>query len=330
MKKFINSVDQVENEMATGFAKAYPQYLKKIDYGNVFVRAEKDPGKVAILCGGGSGHEPGHCGYVGKGMLDAFVAGPIFTSPTPDLIYEGIKAVQTDKGVLLMVMNYSGDIMNFEMAAEMAEADGIKVDKVIINDDVAVEDQSLSDGRRGVAGSVLVNKITGAKAESGASLEEVKAVAEKAIENVRSMGAAISPCTLPSMGKPGFEIAEDEIEIGIGVHGEPGTFTGKSMPVNDLVDIILDRILNDIDYNNSEVAVMINSAGATPLMELYIINDHVADVLAEKNIKVHRTFCGHYMTSIDMAGFSISIMKLDDELKKLLDAAADTPSLTIR
>ncbi|XME03771.1 dihydroxyacetone kinase subunit DhaK [Lachnospiraceae bacterium C1.1] len=330
MKKFINSVDQVENEMATGFAKAYPQYLKKIDYGNVFVRTEKDPGKVAILCGSGSGHEPGHCGYVGKGMLDAFVAGPIFTSPTPDLIYEGIKAVQTDKGVLLMVMNYSGDIMNFEMAAEMAEADGIKVDKVIINDDVAVEDQSLSDGRHGVAGSVLVNKITGAKAESGASLEEVKAVAEKAIDNVRSMGAAISPCTLPSMGKPGFEIAEDEIEIGIGVHGEPGTFTGKSMPVNDLVDIILDRILNDIDYNNSEVAVMINSAGATPLMELYIINDHVADVLAEKNIKVHRTFCGHYKTSIDMAGFSISLMKLDDELKKLLDAAADTPSLTIR
>ncbi len=328
MKKFINAVSDVENEMIQGMVKAYPQYLRKLDCGNVLVRAERKENKVALIGGGGSGHEPGHCGYIGEGILDACVPGAVFTSPTPDMIYEGIKSIDTGKGVLMMVMNYTGDVMNFEMAAEMAADEGIQVDQVIINDDVAVKDSTWTTGRRGVAGAVLVNKITGAKAESGASLEEVKAVAEKAIANVRTMGAAISPCTIPAAGRPGFEIGEDEIEIGIGVHGEPGTYRDKMMTADQITDILLERILGDLDFTGREVAVLINSAGATPLMELFIINNHVADVLASKNIKVYKTFCGEYMTSLEMAGFSITLLRLDDELKELLDAKAVTPAFT--
>ncbi len=328
MKKFINAVADVENEMIQGMVKAYPQYIKKLDCGNVLVRPQRNENKVMLLSGGGSGHEPGHAGYIGEGMLDAYVPGAVFTSPTPDMIYEGIKVIDNGKGVLLMVMNYTGDVMNFEMAAEMAAEDGIKVDHVIINDDVAVKDSTWTTGRRGVAGTFLVNKITGAKAESGASFEEVKAAAEKAIANVRTMGAAISPCTAPAAGRPGFEIGDDEIEIGIGVHGEPGTYRDKMMPADKIVDILLERILSDIDFNGREVAVLINSSGATPLMELYIINNHLADVLASKNIKIYKTFCGGFMTSMEMAGFSISLLRLDDELKELLDARASTPAFT--
>ena len=221
MKKFVNSVDTVEDEMIQGLVKAYPQYLKKLDCGNVVVRADKKEGKVALISGGGSGHEPAHAGYVGEGMLDAAVAGAVFTSPTPDQVYEGIKAIATDAGVLMVIKNYTGDVMNFEMAGEMAEADGIKVAQVVVNDDVAVEDSLYTVGRRGVAGTVFVHKIAGAMAETGASLEEVQAVAQKVIDNVRTMGAAITPCTVPASGKPGFELAEDEMEIGIGIHGEP-------------------------------------------------------------------------------------------------------------
>ena len=326
MKKFINDVAAVEDQMIQGMVKAFPQYVRKLDCGNVVVRAKKKEGKVAIISGGGSGHEPAHGGYVGKGMLDAAVAGAVFTSPTPDQVYEGIKAIATEAGVLMVIKNYTGDVMNFEMAGEMAQADGIKVKQVVTNDDVAVKDSLYTVGRRGVAGTIFVHKIAGAKAETGASLDEVQAVAQKVIDNVRTMGAAIAPCTVPAAGKPGFELKENEMEVGIGIHGEPGTHREPVKPADQVVDGLLEKILADIDYKGSEVAVMINGAGGTPLMELFIINNHVSDVLAAKGIKVYKTFVGEYMTSIEMQGFSISLLKLDDELKTLLDAPADTPA----
>ena len=325
MKKFINAVDKVEDQMIQGMVKAYPQYIRKLDCGNVVVRSNKKEGKVALISGGGSGHEPAHGGYVGEGMLDAAVAGAVFTSPTPDQVYEGIKAIATDAGVLMVIKNYTGDVMNFEMAADMARDEGIKVAQVVVNDDVAVKDSLYTVGRRGVAGTVFVHKIAGALAETGADLDAVQAVAQKVIDNVRTMGAAIEPCTVPAAGKPGFELAEDEMEVGIGIHGEPGTHREKILTADEITDKLLAQILADIDYTGSEVAVMINSSGATPLMELFIINNRVADVLAEKGVKVYKTFVGEYMTSIEMAGFSISLLKLDDQLKGLLDAKADTP-----
>lgn len=325
MKKIINNVDAVENEMVLGMVKAYPQYIKKLDCGNVVVRARKKEGKVALISGGGSGHEPAHGGFVGEGMLDAAVAGPVFTSPTPDQIYEGIKAIATDKGVFMVVKNYTGDVMNFEMAAEMAEMDGIPVKYVVTNDDVAVQDSLYTVGRRGVAGTIFVHKIAGAKAEEGAELEAVQAVAQKVVDNVRTMGMAIKPCTVPAAGKPGFELSDDEMEVGIGIHGEPGTHREPLKSADEIVDMLLEKILADIDYADSEVAVLINGAGGTPLMELFIVNNHVSDVLAANGIKVYKTFVGNYMTSIEMDGFSISLLRLDDEMKKLLDAKADTP-----
>ena len=312
MKKFINQVELVEDQMIQGMVKAYPQYVRKLDCGNVVVRTEKKEGKVALISGGGSGHEPAHGGYVGTGMLDAAVAGAVFTSPTPDQIYEGIRAIATDKGVLMVIKNYTGDVMNFEMAGEMAQMDDIKVAQVVVDDDVAVD------------GTVFVHKIAGAKAEEGAELEEVQRVAQKVIDNVRTMGVAIRPCTVPAAGKPGFELGEDEMEVGIGIHGEPGTHKEPLRPADEIVDHILGKILADIDYTGHEVAVMVNSSGATPLMELFIINNHVADVLAAKDIKVYKTFVGEYMTSLEMEGFSVSLLRLDDEMKALLDAHADT------
>lgn len=326
MKKIINGVDQVENEMIQGMVKAYPQYLRKLDCGNVVVRAEKKEGKVALISGGGSGHEPAHGGYVGEGMLDAAVAGAVFTSPTPDQILEGIKAVATDQGVLMVIKNYTGDVMNFEMAGEMAEMEGIQVKQVVVNDDVAVKDSLYTVGRRGVAGTVFVHKIAGAKAEAGGSLDEVQAAAQKVIDNVRTMGMAIQPCTVPASGVPGFELTDEEMEVGIGIHGEPGTHREPLKKADEIVDMLLEKILADIDYTGKEVAVMVNGSGATPLMELFIINNHVADVLADRGVKVYKTLVGNYMTSIEMAGFSISLLRLDDELKELLDAKADTPA----
>lgn len=326
MKKFINDVALVEDQMIQGMVKAYPGYLRKLDCGNVVVRAHKKEGRVALISGGGSGHEPAHGGFVGKGMLDAAVAGAVFTSPTPDQILEGIRAIATDAGVLMVVKNYTGDVMNFEMAAEMAEMEGIQVKHVVTNDDVAVKDSLYTIGRRGVAGTVFVHKIAGAKAEAGASLDEVQAVAQKVIDNVRTMGVALTPCTVPAAGKPGFELAEDEMEVGIGIHGEPGTHKEKVRPADEIVDHLLEQILADIDYTGSEVAVMINGSGATPFMELFILNNRVADVLADKGIRVYRTFVGEYMTSIEMQGFSLSLLRLDEEMKELLDAPADTPA----
>ena len=328
MKKLINAVDAVEEQMILGLVKSAPKKLAKLDCGNVVVRAQKKSAdKVALVSGGGSGHEPAHGGFVGTGMLDCAVAGAVFTSPTPDKIFEGIKAVATDQGVLCIVKNYTGDVLNFEMAMDMASDEDIKVAHVVVNDDVAVQDSLYTTGRRGVAGTILVHKIAGAKAETGASLDEVKAVAEKVIANVRTMGMAISPCTVPAAGKPGFELSEDEMEIGIGIHGEPGTHRDKLQSADEIAKSLLDKILADIDFKGSEVVVMVNGMGATPLMELYIINNFVQDYLAQAGVKVYDTMVGNFMTSIEMAGFSLTLLKLDDELKELYDAPADTPAL---
>lgn len=326
MKKIINAVDQVEEQMIEGIAKTYPQYLRRVEGATAVVRAQKKEGKVVLVSGGGSGHEPAHAGFVGAGMLDGAVFGAVFTSPTPDQVYAAIEDVATDEGVLLIIKNYTGDVMNFEMAADMARDMGYNVDQVVVNDDVAVDGSLFTVGRRGVAGTVFVHKVAGAKAETGASLEEVKAVAQKAIDNVRTMSMAIRPCTVPAAGKPGFELGEDEMEIGIGIHGEPGTHREPLKTADEIVDMLLDKILADLDYAGHEVAVMINGCGATPLMELYIASNHVSDVLAEKGISVARTYVGEFVTSLEMEGFSISLLRLDDELKELLFAPADTPA----
>ncbi|AIF50075.1 dihydroxyacetone kinase subunit DhaK [Pelosinus sp. UFO1] len=328
MKKVINVPEQVVEEMLQGIVLAHPQYVKRIEGFDVLVRANAPESKVALVSGGGSGHEPSHAGFVGKGMLDGAVAGAVFTSPTPDQVYEAVKAVDNGKGVLLIIKNYSGDVMNFEMAIEMAEADGIVVDKVIVNDDVAVENSTWTIGRRGIAGTVLVHKITGAKAEAGADLAEVKRVAEKVISNVRSMGMALAPCTVPAAGKPSFILEDNEIEIGMGIHGEPGTHREALRSADEITDHLVDKILADMPLGTGEeVAVLINGLGATPLMELYVINRKVAAILGDKGIKIAKTYVGNYMTSLEMAGFSVSILKLDGELKELLFAAADTPAL---
>ncbi len=327
MKKIINSVELVEEQMIEGLCKAFPQYVRRVEGTNVLVRTAKKEGRAALVSGGGSGHEPAHAGYVGTGMLDAAVPGAVFTSPTPDQVYEAIKAVATDQGVLLIIKNYTGDVMNFEMAADMARDEGITVEQVIVNDDVAVDGSLYTVGRRGVAGTVFVHKITGAKAEAGASLEEVKATAQKVIDNVRSMSMAIRPCTVPAAGKPGFELGEDEMEMGIGIHGEPGTHREPMKSADQIVDMMLEKILGDLDYAGSECAVMINGCGATPLMELFIANNRVHDVLTEKGIRVYKTYVGEFMTSLEMEGFSISLLRLDDEMKELLDAPADTPAM---
>lgn len=327
MKKFINKTEDVEKEMLEGFALTHPDIVKRLDGFDVFVRKNKNNNKVGVICGGGSGHEPAQAGYIGTGMLDAAIPGAIYTSPTPDQILEGIKAVSTPKGVLMVITNYTGDIMNFEMAADLARDEGIVVDQVITNDDVAVDGSLYSVGRRGVAGTVLVNKIAGAKAEEGASLEDVKAAAQKAIDNVRTMGVAIKPSTVPAAGKLGFELEEDEMELGIGLHGEPGTERVKLMNADKIVDQLLEKILADIDYSNSEVALLVNGSGATPIMELYILCRRVHQVLNEKGIKIVKSYVGNYMSSIDMAGASISLLKLDEETKALLLAPVDTIAL---
>ncbi len=328
MKKIINNPDNVVDEMLNGMVASHPDAVKRIDGFDVIVRADKKQGKVALVSGGGSGHEPAHAGYVGEGMLDAAVAGAVFTSPTPDQIYEAIKEVDAGKGVLLIIKNYSGDVMNFDMAAEMAAADDIQVEKVVTNDDVAVENSTWTIGRRGIAGTIFVHKIAGAKAEQGADLAAVKAAAEKVIANTRSMGMALSPCTVPAAGKPSFELAENEMEIGMGIHGEPGTHREAIKSADDIAQELVDKILAEKIYNSGdEVAVMINGLGATPLMELYIVSKKVQSILQEKGIKMVKTYVGNYMTSLEMAGCSITLLKLDDELKELLLAPAKTLAL---
>jgi dihydroxyacetone kinase-like protein len=329
MKKVINVPEQVVEEMLQGIVLAHPQYVKRVEGFDVLVRTNSPvTGKVALVSGGGSGHEPSHGGFVGRGMLDGAIAGAVFTSPTPDQVYEAVKTVDSGKGVLLIIKNYSGDVMNFEMAIEMAAAEGITVDKVIVNDDVAVENSTWTIGRRGIAGTVLVHKITGAKAETGAELSEVKRVAEKVISNVRSMGMALAPCTVPAAGKPSFVLGDNEIEIGMGIHGEPGTHREALRSADEITEHLMDKILADMPLNSGEeVAVLVNGLGATPLMELYVVNRKVAEILGAKGVKTAKTYVGNYMTSLEMAGFSVTVLKLDSELKELLFAVADTPAL---
>ncbi|OYO67822.1 dihydroxyacetone kinase subunit DhaK, partial [Lachnotalea glycerini] len=318
---------KVVSEFLKGMEKAHPEleYTEKLE---VLSRREKSD-KVAVISGGGAGHEPAHAGYVGMGMLDAAVTGNVFSSPSPDRIIEAITKMNAGKGVLMIIKNYSGDIMNFGLAKDLAELEDIQVESVVVRDDVAVKDSTYSTGRRGIAGTVFVHKIAGAKAETGASLQEVKAAAEKAIENIRSMGMAMTPCTLPAVGKPGFLLGEDEVEIGMGIHGEPGVMRTTMKTAQETAEILLDKILQDYDYSNSEVALMVNGLGATPLMELYILENEIQTLLEEKQIKVYKTFVGNYMTALDMSGCSVTLMKLDEELKKLLDAPCNTPGLKI-
>ncbi len=329
MKKIINNPTDVVSEALMGMQAAYPDKLVYTPKMEVISRKEKKTDKVAIISGGGAGHEPLHAGFVGKGMLDAAISGNVFSSPSPDRIGSAIEQVSCGKGVLMVIKNYSGDIMNFGLSADLAEMDDIEVAQVVVKDDVAVPDREEGTGRRGIAGTVFVHKIAGAKAEQGASLAEVKAAAEKAIRNIRTMGVAMTPCILPAVGKPGFQIADDEIEIGMGIHGEKGIETTKIKTAKEIAEILVGRILDDYDYSGSEVAVLVNGLGGTPLMELYILNMEVQKILEEKGIKAYRTFVGNYCTSIDMTGASVTLMKLDDELKELLDAPCDTPALKI-
>ena len=331
MKKLINNPENILQEMIEGMTLAHPDDIKRFENTHVLVRTDlKSKNKVALVSGGGSGHEPAHAGYVGLGMLDAAVAGEVFTSPTPDQVYEAIKATDSGDGVLLVVKNYTGDIINFDMAKEMAEMEGIKVESVIVNDDVAVEDSTYTAGRRGIAGTVFVHKIAGAKAEEGASLEEVKNVAQKVVDNVRSMGMALTSCIVPAIGKANFELGENEIEIGMGIHGEPGIYRKDISTADEVAEELVNKILKDMPINDGEeVAVMVNGLSGTPLMELYIINKKVNELLTAKGIKIHKTFVGEFMTSLEMSGCSVSILKLDDESKGLLDAKSNTPAFKV-
>ena len=323
MKKIINDPERVVSEMLAGI-EISDSSLKYIPGFEVIARREPNKEKVAIISGGGSGHEPAHAGYVGRGMLDAAVAGNVFASPSPDRILEAIHQVGGDKGVLMVIKNYSGDIMNFSMAAELAEMEGYKVMSVVTRDDVAVPESTYSTGRRGIAGTVFVHKIAGAAAEAGRSLEEVRDVAQKVIDNTRSMGMAMSPCILPGVGKPGFVLADDEIEVGMGIHGEPGVERTSVKTSKELAEILCGHILADMDFSGSDCAVMVNGLGGTPLMELYILTNDVNAFLREKGINPVRWYVGNYMTSLEMSGCSVSLLRLDDEMKAYLDAPAHT------
>lgn len=328
MKKIINEPTQVVSELLKGMELACPKlkYTEKLE-----IITRRDPAdKVAVISGGGAGHEPAHAGYVGWGMLDGAVTGNVFSSPSPDRITAAIKQVDTGKGVLMIIKNYSGDIMNFGLSKDLAERDGIQVDSVVVKDDVAVPDSTYSTGRRGIAGTVFVHKIAGAKAEMGGNLSQVKAAAEKAIANIRTMGMAMSPCILPAAGKPGFHLGENEIEIGMGIHGEPGVERTSVKTAKEIAASLLNKIFKDYDYSGSQVALLVNGLGGTPLMELYILNKEVQELLKENKITVYKSLVGNYMTALDMTGCSLTLMKLDDELKELLDAPCDTPALTIR
>lgn len=328
MKKIINDPNLVVRDMLDGFVAAYPREVRLLPGTTVIARVDAPAAnKVGLVSGGGSGHEPAHAGYVGEGMLDAAVAGEVFTSPTPDQVLEGIKAVDAGEGVLLVIKNYTGDVMNFDMAAELAEAEGIRVEQVIVNDDVAVEDSSFTTGRRGIAGTVFVHKLAGAKAEAGGTLAEVKAVAEKTVKNVRSIGMAITPCTVPAARTPSFTLEENEMEIGIGIHGEPGIERKAIVSSDDIAAELTEKVLDDLKLETgSEVAVMVNGLGGTPEMELYIVNKKVNEILTSKGIRIYDTFVGEYMTSLEMAGVSVTLLKLDDELKELLDAKSKAPA----
>lgn len=314
MKKIINNADQVVDEMLDGMVFAYDSLVERVPETMVIARKVEKKNKVGLVSGGGSGHEPAHAGFVGKGMLSSAVAGQVFTSPTPDQVLEGIKVADEGAGVFLVIKNYTGDVMNFEMAQELAEMEDIEVETVVVDDDIAVEDSTWTAGKRGIAGTVLVHKILGAAAEEGLSLKEIKELADKLVPNIKSIGVALSPATNPEAGSPGFEIDEDEIEFGVGIHGEPGYRREKLQPSKDLAKELVDKLKEAFDWNSGdEYAVLVNGMGATPLMEQFIFMNDVKKLLVdEEGLNLSFRKVGDYMTSIDMEGLSLTLLKLED------------------
>lgn len=308
--------------MLAGMAAVNPEVCYDRE-GEVIYRRKKTE-KVGIVSGGGSGHEPAHAGYVGMGMLDAAVAGNVFASPDPARILNGIEHADSGRGVLLVIKNYSGDIMNFEMAADLAADLDIPVRNVVVRDDVAVKESTYSTGRRGIAGTVFVHKIAGARAEAGGTLEEVAELAQRTADNVRSFGVSLSSCILPAVGAPGFTIEEGQMELGMGIHGEPGIEQTAMKQASEIAEIMVEKITADLDYSGAETAVIVNGLGGTPLMELYILAGEIDQKLRAKNIKPVKYLTGNFMTSLEMAGASMSMLRLDDEMKQYLTAPCDT------
>ncbi|CAB1025346.1 dihydroxyacetone kinase subunit DhaK [Corynebacterium diphtheriae] len=327
MKKLINDPHDVVAETIAGFVAAHKDVVTSS--GQFVERAEpKAQGKVGIISGGGSGHEPLHAGFVGYGMLDAAVPGPVFTSPTPDPIVAATKTADHGAGVLYIVKNYTGDVLNFDTAAELAEFDDIEVSQVIVNDDAAVEDSLYTAGRRGVAGTVLVEKIAGAAAERGDNLAEVTAVATEVVKNTRSMGVALTSCTVPHVGKPSFDLGDSEVEIGIGIHGEPGRRREPMSSADAITDQLLDPVVEDLGLCEGErVIALVNGMGGTPSSELYIVYRRVAERLGQLGVVVERSLVGNYVTSLDMQGASVTLMRVSDELLELFDAPVNTVAL---
>ncbi|MFL5671728.1 MAG: dihydroxyacetone kinase subunit DhaK [Chloroflexota bacterium] len=328
MKKLINAPDDLVDEALAGMLAAHPGYLR-VEEPNIVVRKDAPKaGKVGIISGGGSGHEPMHGGFVGRGMLDAACPGAVFTSPVPDQMLAATKAVDGGAGVLHIVKNYTGDIMNFELAAELARAEGLEVSAVVIADDVAVKDSLYTAGRRGVGGTVLAEKIVGAAAEDGADLATITALCQKVQDNVRSMGMALTSCTVPAAGKPTFEIGDDEMEIGVGIHGEPGRTRMKIATADEVTEMLATPILDDLPFQSGDrVLAFVNGMGGTPLIELYVVFNKLAQICADRGITIERSLVGSYITSLEMAGCSITLLKLDDELLRYWDAPVDTPAL---
>jgi len=329
MKKLINDPENVVKEELEGIALAHPQLVKVHFNPNYIVRADAPvQGKVAVLSGGGSGHEPMHGGYVGMGMLDAACPGAVFTSPTPDQMLEATKSINGGAGVLHIVKNYTGDIMNFEMAADLARAEGIQVESVIIDDDVAVQNSLYTAGRRGVGSTVLAEKLCGAAAEERRSLQQVADVCRKVKDRGRSMGMALTSCTVPHVGKPTFDLPEDEIEIGIGIHGEPGRTRMKLKPADEIVEMLIEPVINDLPFKQGdEVLLFVNSMGGTPLIELYIAYRKAHQIAEQHGLKIVRNLIGPYITSLEMAGISITLLKMDEDMLKLWDAPVKTAGL---
>lgn len=313
MKKIMNNPENIVDEMIQGIVYSYDGIVKRLDSYNVIQRTAAKTDRVAVVSGGGSGHEPAHAGFVGKGMLSAAVCGAVFTSPTPDQILAAIKAADEGAGVLLIIKNYAGDVMNFEMAMEMAALENIEVRSVIVDDDIAVEDSTFTQGRRGVAGTVFVHKIIGYYAEQGKSLADLTQIAHQLVANIHSIGLALTGATVPEVGKPGFVLADDEIEYGVGIHGEPGYRREKMQNAAGLVNELGSKLLQSFESDTSiPYGVLINGFGATPLMEQFVFAKEVADLLNEAAVDVQFKKVGNYMTSIDMAGISLTLIRLED------------------
>jgi len=327
MKKLLNAPEDVRNESLRGVAAAHPELSVDFETRVIYRGTPKADGKVALISGGGSGHEPLHGGFVGLGMLDAACAGEVFTSPTPDQMQAATLAVNRGGGVLHIVKNYTGDVMNFEMAAELAAADGVQVATIVTDDDVAVQDSTWTAGRRGVGVTVLLEKIVGAAAEEGRDLASVLAIAEKVNAGGRSMGMALTSCTVPAAGKPTFDLPDDQMEIGIGIHGEPGRHRVPLAPAREIAEQLVEPILADLDFTTGPTIVMLNGMGGSPLIELYLMYGEVAALLEKAGVTVARSLVGNYITSLDMAGCSVTVLKADDELLRLWDAPVSTPGL---